>query len=1271
MLSSIATAVTTAVSFTAEPLQQKVLQAIKTSIIYLQENIKQRNFECDQLRNRIANLKSEAQNLQKSLSQLQYQLSFICQKEDDLCVQWKKEDFKSTASLVFSNIYRLFKEESAKEKEDAFKKQQARQRQKDAMAVAKQQAKNAIDQVSSKLIGNNQESHEREKQLFNLQNTLKQLSNLLTEQTYNEKVWTIDLIDIVITSAKGKRTFCCGFNSKSNERVNASSGAYVFNDINLLRLAFSTVDITKFSQSLPSRQQREEAGNRMLDVAVVKFLNEKFSDSSQDNFDQLKQYCLEDGFLQKLLDFTNLSSYSNTTVTPRSIKTLFGVIYFDCQGKFQRAYQAIASLLEMTLPLLHEKYFEIFVRDILPDIPDVLPRYESHPASEPDEVHYDKFKKAILNLPLSSLLNPLPELKKIQPLPDNFYYFDQSKTPYLDAEKYCSHLQMLILEEARANLQAGLEANSAPIKLILTKWSAAKNSKNPSVFTMKGSMPCDFECGTSCVGLLLTEPKQKISLIGLATYQELTARSQNFKVKVVLPQKYQNVNAMPTMWSAYVLGSLITHLRMYNACEQMSGNRLESQILSGEINNDSSSNSASSDADEVEIFEKLNDSQSKAVNRFLALDEGIQLLQGPPGTGKTSTIIALLEVLSHKGCRTLVCAPSNKAVQVLASRFLKQNPGIPIILVGVSSKLDPELDEIFLSNQCNSICVQLEDCVNQIDQLQDDEPLTQQKIFQFMVKIIPVYFSVAIKIAKIAPGYYRHNDWNKVFTLSFHALKSKENLLAIRELLVNISAKINLANTPEGYYQSSDFEMEILNQSQIIFSTLSTSGRKSLQQMNIVDALIIDEASQAVEAEALIPFALKPRKCLLVGDTKQLPATVLSLEAKRRKFDRSLLWRLLEDCQQDYDMLHIQYRMHPAIREWPSLSYYDNQLEETEIFSKQRQLSARLFPLILAPCSFIDVRGAEHFQNQSYENINEARTVVSILNYLKANNVDISHQVGVITFYSAQVLLLRKLTNYNKDLTINTVDGFQGEECDFIIISFVRANPKNRVGFLNDFRRLNVAITRARIGLIMLGNLHTLISSDSDVKLLIKNLLQRKLVWNGNALMRVMQIPQKNVSESVASMSSSSSSSSADSDDTHLFKPVSQPQSSSKTVVASTSATLLSGVNSSATLFNLQARKKQLLQILDELLEKTDSDYKLKKECSGNSPDYIINVQCQKAARVEAQLKCSSSGSFAIEFYHAGKYMPLTNDSKYQSLIASIVMEQVQASTGFVELRKK
>jgi len=272
--------------------------------------------------------------------------------------------------------------------------------------------------------------------------------------------------------------------------------------------------------------------------------------------------------------------------------------------------------------------------------------------------------------------------------------------------------------------------------------------------------------------------------------------------------------------------------------------------------------------------------------------------------------------------------------------------------------------------------------------------------------------------------------------------------------------------------------------------------------------LIVDEAGQSVEAETLIAFQHQPNKVLLVGDTKQLPATVMSPLAKEKDYDRSMMERL-EQAKQPKLMLETQYRMDPEICAWPSNRYYGGHLQTADHLLSNPNISSGL----TQPIAFYDISsGREDRGGTSRFNEKEADYVLQAIR--KIRETDQESRIGVITFYAAQVEAIKEMLqrldqNIKQKVSVDTVDGFQGDEREIIILSSVCANNKKDIGFLNDPRRLNVAITRAKQTLIVLGHARTLESRASDIKTMITDLRARGKFFTEQQLNQFLGNEQK------------------------------------------------------------------------------------------------------------------------------------------------------------------
>ncbi len=772
------------------------------------------------------------------------------------------------------------------------------------------------------------------------------------------------------------------------------------------------------------------------------------------------------------------------------------------------------------------------------------------------------FNKRVLNWTFEQLSQPNPRLKN-EVLPDQ----------YSNRMDYYQGFEELLFEEARAQLQNGLELaklrKEYEYHFSLSQYKPARNPGNTTElkFTIlprpEPKIACD-DPGIKPGDVLLLEHSRhpQLCLIALANYSDPDAPTPQAAFKVVIDEglfePFPFVFLEDEKWNAKTLGSLITLQRMFEACKvdpESPETPLEKSILSGilppqELQQDSTLKPFSFEKEAV-LF-SLDPSQYVAVKKFLELEQGLHIIEGPPGTGKTTTVTKLLGALQLDDERVLVCAPSNKAVHILAERFIQQHPNVPVILVGVEKKLplDGSLNNIFLNSWCLQKLMVLREFKTILFEYQP------HKLAHGNIKFLPIRIASACDALKATSKRFSLLVENiKMYRLSFfedleHTLnlileniKKYRHLISsqtpdtwkevshyaemqnasttceipklvsnARMLLSHIATSLSsLETTLEKAAQDGSkmgLEKQLLDHAQIIFATLSVSGQHRFKTMEPIDTLIVDEAGQAVEAETLIALKTRPKKCLLIGDIKQLPATVISQKAERLKFGRSMMERLNKDCKQSQSMLTIQYRMHPEISDWPSRHYYQGKLKNHVSVSGKDYVMPQLdnsFPF-LAPYAFINVHGNEVSgpSGNGFMNISEVQSTVSIVNYLARQHlIHVVNHVAIISFYAAQVnRIYDALKDQYPGIKVNTVDGFQGGESSIVIISCVRANLDQQIGFLKESRRLNVAFTRAKFSLIILGNQSTLMRS--DIADLVADANQRNVLFQDSVLEKLV-----------------------------------------------------------------------------------------------------------------------------------------------------------------------
>jgi len=424
----------------------------------------------------------------------------------------------------------------------------------------------------------------------------------------------------------------------------------------------------------------------------------------------------------------------------------------------------------------------------------------------------------------------------------------------------------------------------------------------------------------------------------------------------------------------------------------------------------------------------LNDSQQNAV-RFALSASDFALIHGPPGTGKTTAVVEVIRQAVRRGEKVLACAPSNLAVDNIFERLLAA--GERVVRLGHPARVLPELRE------------------HTLDLLV--EAHSEVRAARKLVREAFALFRQAKKYtrAKPEPGARR------------------EMRQEAKELLAD--ARRMEAQVVEGLLYSAD----------ILCATTTGIDSEVLGQRQF-DLVVIDEACQSTEPGCWIPL-LRGERVVLAGDHCQLPPTVVSREAAEQGYGVSLFERLIDLCGTDVARrLNVQYRMHEAIMDFSSREFYDGKLEAHPSVRSHCLCDlpgVSQHPLAESPVRFIDTAGAGFEEEtepdgESRFNRQEASLVSRKLNELVAAGVSPA-AIAVIAPYAAQVRLLREQLDL-PGLEIDSVDGFQGREKEAVIISLVRSNQAGEIGFLSDIRRMNVAMTRARRLLLVVGDSATL-----------------------------------------------------------------------------------------------------------------------------------------------------------------------------------------------------
>lgn len=439
-------------------------------------------------------------------------------------------------------------------------------------------------------------------------------------------------------------------------------------------------------------------------------------------------------------------------------------------------------------------------------------------------------------------------------------------------------------------------------------------------------------------------------------------------------------------------------------------------------------------------FQYLNATQEHAVNEVLRAKD-VAVVHGPPGTGKTTTLVEAVYETLRRESQVLVCAQSNMAVDWISEKLVDR--GVNVLRIGNPTKVNDKM----LS-------------------------FTYERRFESHPDY-PQLWALRKAIRDLRANRRRGDD------------KYHQKMDRLKSRATEIEIRIN---------------SELFGEARVVASTLVGSAHRLLDGMKF-GTLFIDEAAQALEAACWIPMR-RVSRVILAGDHCQLPPTVKSMEAMKGGLGKTLMERIVETKPEVVTLLKLQYRMNEDIMRFSSDWFYGGMVESAPDVKFRGILDYDL------PMEWIDVNGEgvknsekpthtasetptlnrEEFVGETFGRINKAEaelTLKTLEDYFtrigRRRILDERIDVGIISPYRAQVQYLRRLLMkreffkpFRRSISVNTVDGFQGQERDVILISLVRANDNGDIGFLRDLRRMNVAITRARMKLIILGDASTM-----------------------------------------------------------------------------------------------------------------------------------------------------------------------------------------------------
>jgi len=426
-------------------------------------------------------------------------------------------------------------------------------------------------------------------------------------------------------------------------------------------------------------------------------------------------------------------------------------------------------------------------------------------------------------------------------------------------------------------------------------------------------------------------------------------------------------------------------------------------------------------------FPWLNSTQETAVNKVICARD-VAIVHGPPGTGKTTTLVEAIYETLHREPQVLVCAQSNMAVDWISEKLVDR--GVNVLRIGNPSRVNDKM----LS-------------------------FTYERRFEGHPSY-PELWSIRKELRQLQGKRHKgsHDERDGI----------RSRISRLKDRAVALEIQINT---------------DLFDSAHVIASTLVSSNHRLLSAMHF-GTLFIDEAAQALEAACWIAIR-KADRVVLAGDHCQLPPTIKCYEAAKGGLEKTMMELIVENKPETVSLLKVQYRMNEAIMRFSSEWFYHGELQAAP------EVKYRSILDFDTPISWIDtsrLEFKEQFVGETFGRINkdEANLLLqeleSYINKIGGERIlDERIDFGIISPYKAQVQYLRgkikgneALRPYRHLFTVNTVDGFQGQERDVIFISLVRANEEGQIGFLRDLRRMNVAMTRARMKLVILGDAATL-----------------------------------------------------------------------------------------------------------------------------------------------------------------------------------------------------
>lgn len=728
-----------------------------------------------------------------------------------------------------------------------------------------------------------------------------------------------------------------------------------------------------------------------------------------------------------------------------------------------------------------------------------------------------RFSKVILGWNFLRLVKESKEKEKKEKDagPDS----NKDKNAFKDVDDYLGTFEPLLFEEVKAHITQKKDDEEAPewkMRLVM-ECSEADGFHFPAVTHLAG----DEEQVSQNDLLLLSERELKVGSkptqkYAFALVENKDRHNNLLRLRMYLGGEFMKVypdveekksrladmqrlitSADKKPLFSLKLCSLSTIAREYIALRSIGSLPFKDLILTASDNKSGSKDQAWQICSSLHDYfnDHLNKSQKEAIYAGLSRNKFV-LIQGPPGTGKTQTILALLSAILHatpaiiQSKVTEIIHRPQMSIEEKNYHWHKASPW----LFGTNPRdliMPIDGDDGFFPTTGN--------------ELKPEVVLSSRKYRVRVLVCAPSNSALdEIVFRLIKTGVRDENGSTYMPKIVRIGLKPHHSVETVSlDYLVNQRQHLAGDKQKQGAMGGDldSVRATVLDEAVIVFSTLSFSGSAVLTKLKSgFDVVIIDEAAQAVEPATLVPLATGCKQVFLIGDPDQLPATVISTKAGEKGYGKSLFERF-EKAGYPVHMLTTQYRMHPEIRTFPSNEFYKSKLEDGSDVELQTMRDWHKFRCF-GPFCFLDIHeGKESRPSGTVGSlVNEDEIEFALLMYhkliTKYSELKSSSQFAIISPYADQVKLIKKQfqetfgVESKKVVDIGTVDGFQGREKDVVIFSCVRANKKGSIGFLSDFRRMNVGITRAKSSVLVIGSASTL-RNDEHWNNLIESAEQR------------------------------------------------------------------------------------------------------------------------------------------------------------------------------------